>query len=425
MGSLARFQKSCLGKQRMTRLSLLGNTSIFRRCHDIKITLGDVSINTKKPKHQELVPVKFWDGSQQQSVLQHLKWMMQKDILGQDIFLIGPPGSYRRQTAFKYLELAQREVEYVALTRDTTETDLKQRREIQSGASFYVDQAAVKAATEGRVLVLEGVEKAERNVLPVLNNLLENREMQLDDGRFLVSPGRYDKLLQSYSKETLDNWKLVRVSEDFRVFALGVPVPPYRGNPLDPPFRSRFQVRDIKNFTYQEQVESLIAQASNIPEERLSSILSFVHSLLANKASPLALPDFPIDSLEKVAGIMKLFPSVSFQSILSRIYPDDILTSEGRKAVKEALAMFNLTEGTCSNAKIEKIVPLSDNNVQNVQVSVSGQMFSVEVSLFFACFLLILLNTNLFRSSIYAIGSWGLIFSKPRTCINIHCNAIS
>ena len=35
----------------------------------------------------------------------------------------------------------------------------------------------------------------ERNVLPLLNNLLENREMQLDDGRFLMSPSRYDKLL--------------------------------------------------------------------------------------------------------------------------------------------------------------------------------------------------------------------------------------
>ena len=37
----------------------------------------------------------------------------------------------------------------------------------------------LQAATEGRVLILEGIEKAERNVLPVLNNLLENREMQV------------------------------------------------------------------------------------------------------------------------------------------------------------------------------------------------------------------------------------------------------
>ena len=37
----------------------------------------------------------------------------------------------------------------------------------------------------------------------------------------------------------------MRVSEDFRVIALGLPVPRYHGNPLDPPLRSRFQARDI------------------------------------------------------------------------------------------------------------------------------------------------------------------------------------
>ena len=46
------------------------------------------------------------------------------------------------------------------------------------------------------MLVLDGIEKAERNVLPVLNNLLENREMQLEDGRLIVAPQRYDKLLK-------------------------------------------------------------------------------------------------------------------------------------------------------------------------------------------------------------------------------------
>lgn len=33
-------------------------------------------------------------------------------------------------------------------------------------------------------------------MLPVLNNLLENREMQLEDGRLLIASQRYDKLLE-------------------------------------------------------------------------------------------------------------------------------------------------------------------------------------------------------------------------------------
>jgi hypothetical protein len=55
--------------------------------------------------------------------------------------------------------LTQRELEFVSLSRDTTESDLKQRREIESGTAFYIDQSAVRAARFGRVLVLEGIEK--------------------------------------------------------------------------------------------------------------------------------------------------------------------------------------------------------------------------------------------------------------------------
>ena len=36
--------------------------------------------------------------------------------------------------------MTQKEVEYVSLSRDTTETDLKQRREIRAGTAYYLDQ---------------------------------------------------------------------------------------------------------------------------------------------------------------------------------------------------------------------------------------------------------------------------------------------
>ena len=150
---------------------------------------------------------------------------------------------------------------------------MKQRREIIEGTAHYIDQAAVRAASEGRVLVLEGIEKAERNVLPVLNNLLENREMHLEDGRLLIPASRYDKLLEEYSQEELDKWQLVRVSENFRVIALGLPVPQYVGNPLDPPLRSRFQARDIRHLPFSEQLEVLQALGPNVPSQTISQIL--------------------------------------------------------------------------------------------------------------------------------------------------------
>jgi hypothetical protein len=60
------------------------------------------------------------------------------------------------------------EYEYIALHRDVGETELKQGREIRAGGNLvYVDSPAVRAVKHGRLLILEGIEKAERGIMPV------------------------------------------------------------------------------------------------------------------------------------------------------------------------------------------------------------------------------------------------------------------
>jgi hypothetical protein len=108
-------------------------------------------------------------------------------------------------------------------------------------------------------------------VLPTLNNLLENREMALDDGRFLMRDTAYDALVESGAIANNNNNNngeggggggsgngagaeasssaggrgLCRVHPNFRVVALGLPTPPFPGHSLDPPLRSRFQARVV------------------------------------------------------------------------------------------------------------------------------------------------------------------------------------
>lgn len=61
-----------------------------------------------------------------------------------------------------------------------------------------------------------------------------------------------------HGESEMNKWGLVRVSEDFRVIALGLPVPKYQGAPLDPPLRSRFQARDITTLSYQVEIKQII-----------------------------------------------------------------------------------------------------------------------------------------------------------------------
>jgi MoxR-like ATPase len=250
---------------------------------DQSVTIQDVTIKSppKGSGRPDLVPC-FDEPSQlydfvtnvlpcSPTLTSHLRWMLQKDlVLQQDFLLLGPAVSAcdRRLLLTTYAALLGREIEYISITRDTSDADLKQRKEIiisssgsgkTSTSSCYVDQAPVRAALNGRLLILDGLEKAERNVLPTLNNLLENRELALDDGTLLVSSTFYDAHTHANTqRETASEGttahdyssnKIRRVHPDFRVAALGSFDAQADGgvqvgaSSLDPPLRSRFQAR--------------------------------------------------------------------------------------------------------------------------------------------------------------------------------------
>ncbi|XP_050100518.1 von Willebrand factor A domain-containing protein 8 [Anopheles aquasalis] len=316
------------------------------------IEIGDVTMQVEAPRHPELVPTGYYYGADggtdshlSQTRLHHLRWMLQKDKLGQDMMLLGRPGRLRRHLVMQYAELTRREVEYVLLNRDTTESDLKQRREIRDGTATYHNQGAVRAATEGRLLVIEGVEKAERNVLPILNNLLENREMHLEDGRFLISAKNYDSLRQRYDREQLDRWGLVRVSEEFRVVALGLPVPRYRGAPLDPPLRSRFQARDVPDLPYVEVLLEAKELAGGLaPPDVLTRLVSFAYAVQSATAG--SLPDFPIDNLRYAGLLLRNNGSLTVHELIERLYPYRVfLEKEGIGLVASLLDSLQIPGG--------------------------------------------------------------------------------
>ena len=62
--------------------------------------------------------------------------------------------------------------------------------------------------------------------------------MQLEDGRFLGS-------------------QELPVHEDFKVIALSLQVPPYSGNTIDPPLRSRFQSRYVDDLSTDTMIDAL------------------------------------------------------------------------------------------------------------------------------------------------------------------------
>lgn len=209
---------------------------------DNSVTIGDIKVDNPPigtaPHLIPRLPLGLDFQNVQRSIppchLSHLRWMLQKDlVLKQDFLLLGLPNlaRERRHLLLLYAWLLGREIEYVSLSKDTSEADLKQRKEVTNNGTVYTNQAPVRAAINGRLLVLDGLEKAERNVLPTLNNLLENRELPLDDGTMLLSPDIRGQPSGG-----------IPVHPDFRVAALGT-ISDDGTIALDPPLRSRFQAR--------------------------------------------------------------------------------------------------------------------------------------------------------------------------------------
>ncbi|GBG25911.1 von Willebrand factor A domain-containing protein 8 [Hondaea fermentalgiana] len=334
---------------------VLGIERVLTGAGKAAVRIGDVSMDLVPPPEglETLVPVGYLDpAGEPQDVLRILRFMMQKDTLGQDVYLIGPPGPLRRNIVFKYCELVQRPVEYVSLSQDTTESDLKQRREINNGTARYVDCAAVRAAKAGSMLVLDGIEKAERNVMPLLNNLLENREMNCEDSTFLVSPKRYDALVAEHTPQEMAQWKLIRTSDRFRVIALGVPIPRYPGSALDPPFRSRFQARDVPSLRPTQQLEEIELRATESSDPlvvrqiiQASAVLSDLRHSEGGAAST-AVPEFPQGYESTVGILLEYFPHLSPRALADFVYPFPALlegsTDERGNMIDKVLYRFAL-----------------------------------------------------------------------------------
>lgn len=118
--------------------------------------------------------------------------------------------------------LAGMEREYMQLHRDTTVQTLTLAPSLQAGRVVWEDSALVRACQFGRVLVLDEVDKAPLEVVCILKGLVEDGEMQLADGRRIVSGSG------GSAARTRDD---IEIHADFRLIVLANrPGYPFLGN---------------------------------------------------------------------------------------------------------------------------------------------------------------------------------------------------
>lgn len=327
-------------------------------------------------------------------VLEHLEFLGKKWQLGQDVFLSSPPGPYTRRLCQTFAALIQVPVEYVSLHRDIGEAELLQQRSLEAGGNLrYDDGPVVRAMKYGRILLLDGIERAERGVMPILNNILENREQNLADGTQLVPAERLAAAQQAGDDaQGHGHARFIPVHPDFRVFCLGLPVPPYRGHPLDPPFRSRFQARWVEGAVYAPPpvtAESDAAQALTSRWQEWAALVR-LHDTASRESGLLPstsmLPHVPTTAMPLLRDISAVFPPThvitkrseppeasapvdkATLAMLSTAYPLMLsLDAKKRASLHEMLTRVSLDRGIGVDDLFAEGVGLMGYTIEDVQ----------------------------------------------------------
>lgn len=83
---------------------------------------------------------------------------------------------------------------------------VQQRRILPNGDTVWVDSQLVKAAKQGNLCVLDGLERVHWSMLELLSTLIHHRFLQLPDGSRLIGANQFEYLQQkkNFTEEELN-----------------------------------------------------------------------------------------------------------------------------------------------------------------------------------------------------------------------------
>eukprot|EP01059_Diplonema_ambulator_P006574 TRINITY_DN16228_c0_g1_i1.p1 TRINITY_DN16228_c0_g1~~TRINITY_DN16228_c0_g1_i1.p1 ORF type:complete len:1840 (+),score=308.42 TRINITY_DN16228_c0_g1_i1:488-5521(+) len=168
--------------------------------------------------------------------------------LGHDVCLMGGPGVGKSHFA---REIASKlgygsNVEYMFMYGDMTARDLVQRRATDSeGTTRWSESAVIKAAKEGSLLILDGVNRVPSDLLTTLAPLIHERQLQLH-----ADTGECDVVLLRDDRRKARGGSGGSVHPRFRILALGCP-PTAKDSWMTEEFLTLFSFHDIPEWTPQ------------------------------------------------------------------------------------------------------------------------------------------------------------------------------
>eukprot|EP01116_Phalansterium_solitarium_P000081 TRINITY_DN10050_c0_g5_i1.p1 TRINITY_DN10050_c0_g5~~TRINITY_DN10050_c0_g5_i1.p1 ORF type:complete len:1481 (+),score=541.02 TRINITY_DN10050_c0_g5_i1:2061-6503(+) len=206
--------------------------------------------------------------------------MLQDHARGRDLLLIGPHGSGKSTVIRRFAELLGYEIETLTLYKDLSTRDLLQRRTTDAGGnSIWQASPLVSAAVDGKLAVLDNVDRLPLDALAVLQRLVHDRQLTLFDGSLLVS--------HDDPQAASDGRVVRRVHPSFRLVAVGAP-PTAEHRWLTPELVPMFHAHSMPPLSEPDVIAIARANIADVTDAELSAVvqplLAFSRRLVQHSA---------------------------------------------------------------------------------------------------------------------------------------------
>ncbi|KRT81117.1 AAA protein [Oryctes borbonicus] len=265
-----------------------------------------------------------------------------------DFCLVGPRGCGKSILVNKMAEMMGKETEMIVLYQDMTSRDLiQQRTTLDNGDTVWRYSPLIQAALEGKIAILDGIHRIHPSTLSVLHRLVHDRELQLHDGKRLLSQERYQQMKNQFniSDEQLSNNGILKIHPEFRIIAIGEPPSLQTGvNWMSPEVLSLFIFHEAKALSKQEEMHIITSQYGVISKP-LHRIIDLAHLLRLNQDPALRnlAGHLSTRQLLRIASRMQKYSSDDLYDTIQATFMMKFLPSLTREALETTVQNLGIT----------------------------------------------------------------------------------